>query len=99
MACFERQGRVSSGAGAELRGRRTWGLCNLPTATRHRLEDCLNWPEALAPWSVRGPNISFDSPERKQDSTLRHSSRPCCLCEGSQWHVSFLLCSFLLCYK
>lgn len=60
MACFERQGRVSSGEGAERRGRRTWVL---PSATRHRLEDCrtLNWPEALAPRSVRCPKIAFDS--------------------------------------
>lgn len=86
MACFERQGRVSSGAGAQRRGPRTG---HLPSATRHRVEDCLisglaggtcSW----VGWLGQKPKIAFDSLDRKQDSGLRHSSRPCRLCDDNK---------------
>lgn len=44
MACFDRQGRVSSDAGAERRGRQTWEPWDLPTAARLRLDKTASLP-------------------------------------------------------
>lgn len=52
MACFERQGRVSSGCGAERRRRRTWGPLESSGDSAQAGQDCLDWPEAHPPCSV-----------------------------------------------